>query len=118
MQSRRNPDRDRNGTGRASLLVVLGNKGDVIDAAQWPALLRPAAPRLLTEPFPVFDLKSLFRKPFCSALSSSFITTCRQAEERGFTPPLTVCRTSAPVLFLCCCCRYRGVLVLHGSFYD
>jgi len=52
-------ERDRNGTGCVSLLVVWGNKGDVVDAAQRPALLRP--PRLLTEPFPVFDLKSLFR---------------------------------------------------------
>lgn len=50
---------ERNGTGCVSLLVVWGNKGDVVDAAQRPALLRP--PRLLTEPFPVFDLKSLFR---------------------------------------------------------
>lgn len=36
-------ERERNGTGCASLLVVWGNKGDVVDAAQRPALLRPTS---------------------------------------------------------------------------
>ncbi len=42
-ERRRRGERERNGTGCASLLVVWGNKGDVVDAAQRPALLRPTS---------------------------------------------------------------------------